>query len=176
MEQSHGGERRPVAEQALAHADALYNFARYLTGHGADAEDLVQEAYTRAFAAWSRFDGRNLKAWLFTIVRNTFFDSYRKRSHDPTRADDGVADRALVDADLLRDDLEIHQLRRVVAADIEAALMTLSEDARTIILLDLEGMSELETAEIVGCAAGTVKSRLFRARQALRKRLEHYAR
>jgi RNA polymerase sigma-70 factor (ECF subfamily) len=175
------GERdaSSVGQQALAHADALYNLARYLTGSTSDGEDLVQETYVRALAAAARFDGRNLKAWLFKILRNTFIDGYRKQRQHPTRGGLDTVQPDVegpMDADLLRDDLEIHQLRNVVAADIEAALMTLGEDARTVILLDLEGMTEVEVAEVLGCAIGTVKSRLSRARMMLRRRLKDYAR
>jgi RNA polymerase sigma-70 factor (ECF subfamily) len=167
----------PFAQEALAHADALFNLGRYLTGSASDAEDLVQETYVRALAAAGRFDGRNLKAWLFRILRNTFIDLWRHDRQHRTRGGlegnqpdvDGP-----VDADLLRDDIDTDQLRRVVASDVEAALMTLSEEARTVILLDLEGMTETETADVLGCAVGTVKSRLSRARLILRKRLKDY--
>jgi RNA polymerase sigma-70 factor (ECF subfamily) len=168
-----------VGQQALAYADALYNLARYLTGNAADADDLVQETYVRALGASARFDGRNLKAWLFKILRNTFIDLYRMQKKHPTRGGlDTVRPdvEGPVDADLLRDDLEINQLRNMVASEIEAALMTLTEDARTVILLDLEGMTEVEVADVIGCAIGTVKSRLSRARMMLRRRLKDYAR
>jgi RNA polymerase sigma-70 factor (ECF subfamily) len=162
-----------LAQQALGYADALYNLARYLTGSATDGEDLVQETYVRALGALARFDGRNLKAWLFKILRNAFIDLYRKQRQHPTSALDMEGP---VDADLLRDDLEINQLRNLVASEIEAALMTLSDEARTVVLLDLEGLTEVEVAEVLGCAVGTVKSRLSRARMMLRRQLNHYAR
>jgi RNA polymerase sigma-70 factor (ECF subfamily) len=163
-----------LGEEALAHADALYNLARWLTGSDGDAEDLVQETYARALAAQQRFDGRHLKAWLFQILRNAFIDSRRRRKHEGSRPAEADLDGP-IDADWLRGDVEIHQLRKVVAHEIEAALMALSEEARAVILLDLEGMSEVEVAQIMGCAVGTVKSRLARARLLLRRRLKDYA-
>jgi len=162
-----------VANEALAYVDALHNLARHLTGSQADAEDLVQETYARALKAEHQFTpGTNLKAWLFRILRNTFISLYRRRRHDPTIGGLDTVDaysQSATDEAWLRDDLELGRLRKVVAEEIEAALMTLSEDARTVILLDLEGFTEVEVGEVLGCPVGTVKSRLSRALGRLRE-------
>ena len=168
-----------LGREALAYADALYNFARYLTGNEADASDLVQDTYLRALGAASQFTpGTNLKAWLFRILRNSFFSQYRRERGNPTVGGLDTIDpsgHAPAQEEWLRGDIDLDRLRNVVAADIEKALMSLSEDARAVILLDLEGQTETEVAEILGCAVGTVKSRLARARAALRQRLKDYA-
>ena len=121
-----------LANQALAYVDALHNLARYLTGNETDAEDLVQETYARALRAEHQFTpGTNLKAWLFRILRNTFLSSYRRQRNDPTVGGlDTVvtAVEGTAPADWLLGDLELDRLRKVVADEIEAALMTLSED------------------------------------------------
>ena len=169
-----------MANEALAYVDALHNLARHLTRNQEDAEDLVQETYARAIRAERQFTpGTNLKAWLFRILRNTFVSSYRRRRRDPTVGglDPLEAESAgALDQAWLRNDVELDRLRKVVAEEIEAALMTLTEDARTVILLDLEGLTEVEVGEVLGCPVGTVKSRLARARAALRLKLRDYAR
>ena len=175
-----GWEGETLGREALAYVDALHNFARYLSGNDADAEDLVQETYARALKAADQFTpGTNLKAWLFRILRNTFINQYRRQRHDPTVGGLDTVDpvrQGVAREDWLRDDIDLDRLRNIVAEDIEKALMGLSEEARTVILLDLEGQTEREVAEILGCAVGTVKSRLARARAALRQQLGDYAR
>jgi RNA polymerase sigma-70 factor (ECF subfamily) len=166
-----------LGDEALAYADALHNLARYLTGNATDAEDLVQETYARALKGAHQFaPGTNLKAWLFRILRNTFISAYRRRRADPVVSRLDSVDLAGLPAaeTWLLDDVELDRLRRVVGEEIEEALMRLSEEARTVILLDLEGLTEVEVAEVVGCPVGTVKSRLARARAALRGLLRDY--
>jgi RNA polymerase sigma-70 factor, ECF subfamily len=176
-----GGEREraeAVGREALAYADGLYNLARYLTKNPSDAEDLVQETYGRAIKASAQFTpGTNLKAWLFRILRNAFMSHYRRDRHNPVIGGlDTVTPRlpAAKDIGRQRDSVEIDQLRKVAAEDIERALLSLTEDARTVILLDLEGLTEAESAQVLGCAVGTVKSRLSRARAALRETLRDW--
>lgn len=179
MLRSLRGDASRGVEDALSHADALYNLARYLTRDTIEAEDLVQETYLRALRGWQEFEpGTNLKAWLFRILRNAFISRHRQAvrhpaaepydTTEPSREQAAVGDDA---PGILGPD----QLRRVLSSEIEAALRSLTEDARTVILLDLEGLTESETATVVGCAVGTVKSRLNRARAALRAALADYA-
>jgi RNA polymerase sigma-70 factor (ECF subfamily) len=180
MDRASQGHASTLGREALAYADTLFNLARYLTGNQADAEDLVQDTYARALQATAQFTpGTNLKAWLFRILRNTFISRYRRQRHDPTIGGLDTVDptaQGPAPEQWLRDDLELDRLRKVVAAEIERALMTLSEEARTVILLDLEGLTEGEVAQVLGCAVGTVKSRLARARATLRLLLKDYAR
>jgi len=175
-----GQDDSTLGREALAYADALHNLARYLTGDASDADDLVQETYARALRAPAQFTpGSNLKAWLFRILRNTFLSDLRRRRASPVLGGLDTVIPSAQDAGetaWLRDDVELDRLRRVVAGEIEAALLQLSEDARTVILLDLEGFTEVEVADVMGCAVGTVKSRLARARAALRVQLKDYAR
>jgi len=170
----------PLPREALAYADSLHNLARYLTGDATDAEDLVQETYARALQGAAQFrPGTNLKAWLFRILRNTFISLYRRQRKNPTVGGLDVVDQLAngsAEEGWFMNDIELDRLQRVVAEEIEVALLALAEDARTVILLDLEGLTETEVADVLGCPVGTVKSRLSRARAALRVRLKDYAR
>lgn len=168
-------------EDPLRHLDALHRLAHHLSRSAADAEDLVQETYARALRGAGGFTpGSQLRAWLFRILRNAFLDTRRREGRIPIApgAEEEAANRSDPAAaeGWLRGDAELERLRSVVGEEIEAALRTLSEDARTVVLLDVEGLSEAEIAEVMGCAPGTVKSRLFRARAALRERLADYRR
>jgi RNA polymerase sigma-70 factor (ECF subfamily) len=169
--------RAALGDAAIAYLDGLYNHARHLTGSDAEAEELVQETYARALARADTFMGGNLKAWLFKILRNTFVDGYRRRQHaaHTPAADHDLAEGAAEEPTLL-DDAELGRLRRVVGAEIEAALASVAPEARAIILLELEGFTEPEIAEVLDCPVGTVKSRLSRARALLRAKLKDYAR
>jgi RNA polymerase sigma-70 factor, ECF subfamily len=167
----------PLGPEALAHADALFDLARRLTRQSADAEELVQETYARAIAGARTFDGANVKAWLFKILRNTFIDLHHRGQPRPLLSELDVIDGAAARPEhLLRDDRELEHLRGLIGEEIEAALAALSAEARLIVLLDVEGFTETEAADILGCAVGTVKSRLSRARALLREQLKDYAR
>ncbi len=165
------------ATAALAHADALYRLALHLARDPSDAQDLVQETFTRALRAWGGFaGGTDLRAWLLRILRNTFLDRERHARRHPVEGDfdeEGHGSSLASDA-WLRGDREPEQLRGLVADDVGAALRELPEAARTLILLDQDGLSEAELALVLGCAVGTVKSRLWRARARLRERLADY--
>jgi len=158
-------------EQALRHLDALYNFALHLTKSPADADDLVQETYLRAFRFAHRFEpGTHLRAWLFQILRNTFLTFYRRESRQVAvlvkETEDGVAEVW---------EIEAPAVSVTTALDIERALADLSEEFRSVLLLaDLEGFPLDEIAQIMDTPVGTVKSRLFRARRLLRRRLTEY--
>jgi RNA polymerase sigma-70 factor (ECF subfamily) len=171
------GASGPTLDEALAHADALYNLAYHLAHNAADAEDLVQETYARAVRAWEGRDaGGSLAAWLFRILRNAWLDRWRRDRRSPVVAVEEDPDAAAADdGDALRGNADLERMRGLVAEEIEAALATLPPDSRTAVLLDLEGFTEGEVAHVLGCAVGTVKSRLSRARAALRRQLADYA-
>jgi RNA polymerase sigma-70 factor (ECF subfamily) len=155
------------AEQALAHVDELYGLARHLCGNTSDAEDLVQDTYARALAG--RFDeGSNLRAWLFRILRNCFIDQVRRRKivlEIPDETIDTIPPEQWNAASL-------EQLQRLTTSEIERAVAALPVEFRFVVLLDIEGFSEIETANILRCPPGTVKSRLSRAKARLRAALK----
>ena len=166
----------PFGTQLLAQAGPLYNFARYLSRDPVVAEELVQDAFARALDAQAHFvAGSNLKAWLFRILRNAFLDARRRDRRNPVALREANEDEDDTSDAWLRGDLEMDRLRGLVARDIESALARLSDDARAVVLMDLEGFTETEIASVMDVAVGTVKSRLARARAVLREQLREYA-
>ena len=159
--------------QALEHLDALYNFAIYLTRNAPEADDLVQETYLRAFRFAHRFQaGTHLRAWLFQILRNTFLTFYRLREREAAIADDGVPDW---DVPMFHDAPEDSASAMDAHTDLEGALSRLPEEFRTVLLLaEVEGMPLEEVARVMSCPVGTVKSRIFRAKERLRGLLADY--
>jgi RNA polymerase sigma-70 factor (ECF subfamily) len=158
---------------ALQHLNALYNFAMYLTRNPPEAEDLVQETYLRAFRFSHRFaPGTHLRAWLFQILRNTFLTFYRLREREAAVAEDGVPDW---DTPMFHD-TPLDEGRAMEAhTDLERALRRLPEEFRTVLLLaEVEGMPLEEVARVMACPVGTVKSRIFRAKERLRGLLKDY--
>ncbi len=165
--------------EALSLLDALYRTALRMTRSAADAEDLVQETYIRAFRFRDQFTpGTNLKAWLFRILTNTFINSYRRKASQPETTElDDVDEfslyRRMTDARAASSspDPEREVMAGVVDGEIRAALDELPERFRAVVLLDAEGFSYKEIAEILEIPIGTVMSRLHRGRKFLQKRL-----
>lgn len=165
---------------ALEHFDALYNTAMRLTRNPSEAQDLVQETYFKAYRFFHRFEpGTNAKAWLFTILRNTYINAYRKTARQQ-RVDFEQVVPLYAAPDMSpewNDRGSVEQmLRYVVQDDVKRALEELPEDYRMVVLLaDMEDFSYKEIASIIGCPVGTVMSRLFRGRRLLRKSLADFA-
>ena len=181
---AQGMERASRFERdAMPLLDQLYGAALRMTRHRADAEDLVQETYLKAYAAFGSFrSGTNLRAWMYRILTNAYINGYRRLQRQPARHPaEEITDRHLARAAAhtpsgLRS-AEAEALDRLPDGDVEAALRALSENFRmTVYLADVEGFAYKEIADIMGAPVGTVISRLHRGRRQLRRLLTDTAR
>jgi len=160
------------ASEALSYLDSLYGTAMRLTRRPADAEDLVQDTYLKAFRSSSQFQrGTNLKAWLFTILHNTFRNMRRHDGRSPIEVDSEIVEQAAGDAS---HEFSPEQLltRASLDADLQAALDALPEAFRQAVWLrDVEELTYAEIAGVLDVPIGTVMSRISRGRRALHDRL-----
>jgi RNA polymerase sigma-70 factor (ECF subfamily) len=167
-------------KEALPHEDALYNYALKISGNSDDAQDLVQETYYKAYRHFEKFQsGTNSKAWMFMILKNSFINDYRKSKREPYKLDyeqiqnfyeNVKSDRAQ------ENNLDKEFYNDLLDDELTSAIDQLPTKMREVFLLcDLDGNSYEETAELVGCPVGTVRSRLHRARHMLQETLLDYA-
>ena len=176
--------RAGFEEEALPHLDAVYRFALRLSGAPAQAEDLVQETFLRAYRSWDQYTrGTAAKSWLFTICRNVFLRKRERRQRHDEIVDEKV-DRSgpgknpvnPVWVSIMGVDPEGDFFDSIVDRRIIEAIEDLPEEYRTaVVLSDVEGLPYAEIAELMGIPVGTVKSRLFRGRRRLQQQLYDYA-
>jgi len=175
------GQKDQIFEQEfLPHIDSMYNFAYRLTFDEDDAKDLVQETYLKAYRFINSFQqGTNAKAWLFRILKNSFINDFRKKSKEPAKVDYQEVETFYNSDDVdekITPDLRIEAVQDMIGDEVSTALNSLAVDFRTVIILcDLEGFTYEEMAKILDIPIGTVRSRLHRARNLLKEKLNNYA-
>ena len=178
-------DRAKFTEMTMEHMPSLYTAALRMTRSPADAEDLVQDTYLKAYRGFETFqEGTNLKAWLYRILTNTFINSYRAKKRRPEETDiDDVENLYLyrrlggLEGATAGRSAEEEVLDRFTETDVKEALESLPEQFRLAVLLgDVEGFSYKEIAQILDVPIGTVMSRLHRGRRALQKRLYDFGR
>lgn len=183
-------KKREFEDIFLPLLDNLYNIALRMTRNVTDAEDLVQEAYLKAFRFFHRFErGTNARAWILTILTNTFRTRYRKKKQEPDMVDFQAIENFCLADELVKEitasdkseargaEAVTEMLKDYVSDDIINALENVPEQFRLAVLLsDVEGFSYQEIAEILDISVGTVKSRIFRGRKILQKQLWDFAR
>ncbi len=161
--------------------DFLYNYALRMTYNRADAEDLVQETFLKAFRFWESYEkGTNIRAWLFRIMKNAYINRYRKEKKEPETVEYEEVENfynSVRETASESSDLQETLYNNLLEDDVATAIAELPEDFRTVVILcDIEGLTYEEVAEFVDCPIGTVRSRLHRGRKLLRAKLLDYAR
>lgn len=167
-------------EFVMPHSNSLYNFALKMTGDTDNADDLLQETMLKAFRFFNKFEkGTNIKAWLFSIMRNTFINEYRKSNKEPNKVDyDDVQNfyENIKSTEVDYQHIVEDNFSTVLDDKVADAISSLPSDFQTIIILsDLEGYNYEEIAEFMSCPVGTVRSRLHRARKMMFSKLHDYA-
>ena len=174
-------KQRAFEREALPHTDLLYNYALRMTNNPADAEDLLQETFLKAYRFWDSYEqGTNVRAWLFRILKNSYINRYRKQSREPDTVEYNEIEgffTSVRDRGTESTDLQEKIFRNLLDDDVTQAIADLPEEFRTIVILsDIEGLTYEEIAEFVDIPLGTVRSRLHRGRKLLRASLIDYAR
>lgn len=173
-------DSRIFEEELFPHIDALKTFAFHLTYNDADADDLVQETYMKAHRFIDKYmEGTNAKAWLFKILKNAYINEYRKKSKQPSRVDfEDFINYHNTEDDRVTGYMDLREeiFKNMMGDEVTLAVNSLPIDFRTVILLcDVEGFTYEEIAKIIDVPIGTVRSRLFRARNMLKEKLQGYA-
>ncbi len=163
--------------EAIPHLDLLYRYGLRLTGDSQQAEDLVQNTMLKAYRSWHQYQmGTNVRAWLLTILRNMFINEYRKARRAGVHIDVDTVEHIAILDDAEQSDPENRFFDQIVDDEILRAIDELPDEFReTLVLSDIEALSYAEIAKVTMVPLGTVKSRLSRARHALRRKLSSYA-
>ncbi len=172
-------KQKTFEQQALVHSEMLYRFGMHLAGNTADARDLVQETYLKAYRFWDHYDqGTNLRAWLCRILKNSFVNLYWRESKELTLLDrdDALAETSMpFVASEVSDPQEV-VFNHLLDDNVSKAILVLRQEYRTaVILSDIEGWTYEEIAGFTGCPLGTVRSRIHRGRKLLHSMLHGYA-
>jgi RNA polymerase sigma-70 factor, ECF subfamily len=174
-------QQRAFEREALPHTELLYNYALRMTNNPADADDLLQETFLKAYRFWDKYEqGTNIRAWLFRIMKNSYINRYRKETKEPATVEYQEVENfytSVRDESAAPSDAQENMIGNLLDDDVASAVADLPEDFRTVVILcDIEGLSYEEIAEFVDIPLGTVRSRLHRGRKLLRDRLTDYAR
>jgi RNA polymerase sigma-70 factor (ECF subfamily) len=177
MGSSADDKREAFEKEALPYLDTVYRVALRLAGDSTQADDLTQETMFKAYRAWHQYkQGTNVRAWLLTILRHTFINEYRRDKHRGATVDITEFEQFTVFHDVQEVDPEGRFFDKIVDEEVLRAVDQLPEEFREcLVLSDIADLSYAEIADVMKVPVGTVKSRLFRARQALQRVLYDYA-